>query len=561
MQTESKKLGETLVKRKIITPEQLEKALELQQDSGQRVDKVLVEQGTVTPADMATAVSLYLGIPFINLVQRKPQQQATALIPKALARKHSVLPVELVGNRLVLAMADPLDKLAYQDVQDVSGKIIEPVVAVKNDIRQWIDQNYDHSVKSKTGTEQTYGFQPRHIATPAMERIDESSVGQFIDALVSEAIQKRASDIHIEPQKDRLRIRYRIDGVLHDVKSLPLDIHPRIISRLKILAKMNITERRQPQDGHFSVKDEGNDVDVRVATYDTACGEMTVLRLLNRAFSLFELDELGFNPLTLERYEHMLEAPFGMIIVIGPTGSGKTTTLYASVNHLRRDERNILTVEDPIEYEFDGVNQGQVNVRAGLTFASSLRAMLRLDPDIIVVGEIRDRETAQMAVQIALTGRLVLSSMHANDAARALFRLLDLGVEPSLISSSVIGVVSQRIVRRVCRHCCRLTRASPEAQLTYWEEFGQKRTRFLYGTGCDFCANTGYFGRVGLFEVMLLSDEIQRMLMQGASPKEIETQAVQEGMITMRKDGMIKVKEGITTPSEVNKAVFSVQQF
>jgi len=561
MQIESRKLGETLVKRKIITPEQLEKALELQRDSGKRVDKVLVEQGTVTPADMATAISLYLGIPFIELVQRKPQRQAIALIPHALAQKYSVLPIELVGNHLVLAMADPLDKLAYRNIQDVSGKIIEPVVAAQNDIRQGIDQNYDYSVGSKTSTGQTYGAQPRQTVAPPMEKIDESSVSQFIDALVSEAIQKRASDIHIEPLKDRLRIRYRIDGVLHDVKSLPLSIHPKIISRLKILAKMNITERRQPQDGHFSLRVEDNDIDIRVATYDTACGEMTVLRLLNRAFSLFELDELGFNPLSLERYEHMLEAPFGMIIVVGPTGSGKTTTLYASINHLRRDERNILTIEDPIEYEFDGVNQGQVNLKAGLTFASGLRAMLRLDPDVIVVGEIRDKETAQMAVQIALTGRLVLSSMHANDATRALFRLLDLGVEPSLISSSVIGVVSQRIVRRICRHCCRLVRASPETQLTYWEEFGQKRARFLYGTGCDSCANTGYFGRVGLFEVMLLSDEIQRMLMHGASPKEIETQAVQEGLITMRKDGMIKVREGITTPSEVTKAVFSIQQF
>jgi len=558
MSVESKKLGEILVERELITREQLEKAVKLQRKDGRGLGDILVEQELVTPDDLIMATSLCLGVPLIDLNEQKPQPQAIALIPQALARKYNILPLDIVDNCLVLVMANPEDSLAYQDVQDVAGKIVEPVMAAPDDIRKAIDKNYKHTGKITAEIQELAGVHTPQTVEEPLEKIADSPLARVINLIISEAVKDRASDILIEPQKDRICVRCRIDGVLHEVRSLPLSVHPLIISRLKLVAKMNIAVQKRPQDGHFSAKVEGQDIDIRVATYRTAWGEMAALRLLNRAFTFLELNELGFNSWSLGRYQHLLEAPFGMLLVVGPTGSGKTTTLYASINRLKKKERNILTVEDPIEYEFDSVNQGQVNPKAGLTFASGLRAMLRLDPDVIVVGEIRDRETAQMGIQAALTGRLVLSSMHANDTARAFFRLMDLGIEPSLISSSVVGIVAQRIVRRVCPSCCAPSQLAPNEQTFYEEEMGEVLDHFQHGEGCDFCSNTGYIGRVGLFEVMLVSDKIQRMLVKGATPQQIEAQAIKEGMIPMRRDGMMKVKEGITTPSEVLKSVFSI---
>lgn len=559
MSVEPKQLGEVLIERELITTEQLNEALELQRKNGGRgVGDILAEQGLVTQDDLVTATSLCLGIPLIDLNRQKPQHKAIGLIPSALARKYNVLPLDIVDNCLVLVMAHPEDSRAYHDIQEVAGKIVEPVMAAPDDIRQAIDKNYGQTVKIADDIQEMAGAHAQETVEEPLEKVGDSPLARVVNMLVSEAVQDRASDIHIEPQKERVRIRYRIDGVLQEVRSLPLSIHPIVISRLKILGKMNIAEQRRPQDGHFSMKVGDQDIDIRVATYRTACGEMAVLRLLNRAFTFYELPELGFNPWSLGMYQHLLEAPFGMLLVVGPTGSGKTTTLYASINRLKQDERNILTIEDPIEYEFDDVNQGQVNIKAGLTFANGLRAMLRLDPDIIVVGEIRDSETAQMAIQAALTGRLVISSMHANDASRAFARLMDLGIEPSLISSSIVGVIAQRIVRRVCPHCRAPSEPTPNEQAVYEEEMNEALESFQHGAGCNSCANTGYLGRIGLFEVMLVSDKIQRMLAKGTTPQQIETQAIKEGMVSMRKDGMMKVKEGLTTPSEVLKSVFSL---
>jgi len=354
-----------------------------------------------------------------------------------------------------------------------------------------------------------------------------------------------------------LRVRYRIDGTLHDMMSLPLSIHRALVSRVKILANMNIADHLRAQDGQFSTHAKGRDIDVRVATAPTVNGEIAVLRLLDKSTATLGLSELGLLPDSLAKYESMLKIPYGMILNSGPTGAGKTTTLYASINSLDALGSNIVTIEDPAEYRFEDINQIQVNPQAGITFAAGLRFILRLDPDVILVGEIRDAETANIAVQAALTGHLMLSSIHANDTVGVLFRLLDLGVEPFLIASSVVGILAQRLVRRICPDCNRLIEAPIVEQLTYEKETGEKRTKFLYGTGCKACAYTGYLGRTAMFEILSMSDNIRRLLIGGATVSEFRQQAMKEGMTTMMNDGMRKVKMGITTPFEVLRNAYS----
>jgi general secretion pathway protein E len=364
--------------------------------------------------------------------------------------------------------------------------------------------------------------------------------------------------VHIEPQEDRLRIRYRIDGILHDMFSFPLSIHSPLVSRVKILSEMDISEQRRPQDGQFSVKVGGNGIDIRTATMETPYGERVTLRILDKSLALFTLAELGFQSDVLKKYQAMLKSPHGMILAGGPTGSGKTTTLYASINELDRNERNIMTIEDPIEYSFMDINQAQVNAKAGITFASGLRAIMRHDPDVILVGEIRDKDTVNTAIQAALTGHLVLSSIHANDAVGVLFRLMDLDAEPASISTTLIGIVAQRMVRRICTNCRAPYHPTEEELEAFHQEMGDEDVTFYHGMGCNLCANTGYRGRTGIFEFLVMSESIRRMLRSEARTGEIKAQAISEGMLTMKRDGMRKVKDGITTISEVMRSVFSI---
>ena len=376
--------------------------------------------------------------------------------------------------------------------------------------------------------------------------------------MLSQAVRDRASDIHIEPQENELRIRFRIDGILHDARNLPLSIHGALISRIKVLSGLNIAERRRPQDGQFFTSVEGKDIDIRVATVDTLYGEKMELRILDKALIRYTLTELGFGSENLVKHKRMLDTPYGMILISGPTGSGKTTTLYASINDLHSSDRNIITIEDPVEYRFPGITPIQVNSQAGITFSSGLRAVLRLDPDIIMVGEIRDRETAEIAIQAALTGHLVLSSIHANDSVGVLYRLMDLGVEPFLICSALIGVVAQRMVRRICHQCRVRVGGTVEEVAAYRQEMGEEIGEFYSGEGCHLCGRTGYSGRITVQELLMVSDEIRRMLLGGAGASDIRARALAEGMISMRRDGMGKVKESITTPSEVLRNVYSI---
>jgi len=552
-----KSLGEMLIEQNLISLEQLDNALELQRRQGGRLSEILVNQGLIKAEELAAVLSVQLNVPLIDLKRHMIQPNALKLIPEDMARRHTLIPLDVVGDSLIVVMADPEDIRTIEDIKAQAKVRVEVALGIPSDIERAIDLNYRSSGEIQ---KQVSRFAPPVVeeAEVTSDLIARTPIAQTLDLLITQAVRDRASDVHIEPREDRLQIRYRIDGILHDTFSLPLSAHTPLVSRVKILADMNIAEQRRPQDGQFSIKVGDRDVDIRAATLETACGERVSLRILDKSLSLFTLPELGLLPETLRKYQAMLKCPFGMILVGGPTGSGKTTTLYASINQLGENERNILTIEDPIEYRFIDINQTQVNTKAGITFAGGLRAIMRHDPDIILVGEIRDKDTATTAVQAALTGHLVLSSIHANDAVSVLFRLLDLGTEPYLISSTLVGIVAQRMIRRICTHCRAPYQPSIEEQIAYEEEMKQLPVTFYGGAGCNLCANTGYRGRTGLFELLLMSEEIRRMLLSNASAGDIRAQALKEGMITMKRDGMMKVKEGITSVNEVMRSVFSI---
>jgi general secretion pathway protein E len=485
------------------------------------------------------------------------QPEAMQLIPEVMARRYNAIPLVISGNTLEVAMADPTDIFALETFAALCRMRIKPVAADAQEIREAIDFNY-----------KGYGEIEKQISRVSIpsdvseERLaitadTDAPLAQALNLIIEEAVKARASDIHIEPEEDRLRVRYRIDGTLQDMMSLPLNIHLALVSRIKILSDLNIADRHRPQDGQFTAQAKGRQIDIRVATAPTVNGEMAELRLLDKSVATLKLSELGMLPDSLEKYENMLKVPYGMILTSGPTGAGKTTTLYASINSLDCLERNIITIEDPAEYRFKDINQIQVNPQAGITFATGLRSILRLDPDVIMVGEIRDAETADIAIQAALTGHLMLSSVHASDSTGVLSRLTDLDVEPFLIASAVIGVVAQRMVRRICPDCGHLIEAPLVEQIAYEKETGEKRTEFLYGTGCKSCAYTGYRGRVGIFEILTMNDTIRTMIVQRTSSTQIRAQALKDGMVTMMNDGMRKVKAGITTPSEVLRNAYS----
>jgi general secretion pathway protein E len=555
-----RKLGEILVDADLLTVEQLEQAAEEAGRLQIGLLAYLLDEGMVSPEDAAMALSLEINLPIIDLKRHAVQPEALSLVPEEYARQHELIPIDVVGDALVVVMADPTNITVQEDLRARAKKVIQPAVGIPADIREAINQCY----RSSDEIDEQVGRVTPPAAEPGVEkalppgRAVHAPIVRTVELLIAQAVRDQASDVHLEPREDSLRVRYRIDGVLHEMQTLPMGVHLSLVSRLKVMAGMNIAERRRPQDGQFSVHIDDKEINFRVSTSDSTHGETMVLRVLDKSLSLIALEDLGFLPETLERYSQMLQTPFGMILVGGPTGSGKTTTLYASVNQLDQKGRKIVTIEDPVEYHFDDITQIQVNRQADITFASGLRAIMRLDPDVIVVGEVRDSETAGMAIQAALTGHLVLSSIHANDPVGILFRLIDLGVEPSLISSAPVGMVSQRLVRRVCPHCRTPSDVPPEEQAAYAEELGERPEQLYYGAGCNFCANTGYVGRTGVFEVLMLSEELRGMLLKGASSQEMKTRAISEGMITMRRAGMLKVQEGITTPHEVIRNVFSI---
>lgn len=559
-----KRLGQMLVEAGLLSEQDVNEAYVEAQAAGVRMGEYVVQKGLVTAEALALTLSTQLGIPFLDLLRQDIQPEAAALIPADVCRENILIPIETDGRSLLVVMSDPGNVQLIEELRSLTGYEIRAAVGIPDEIRRAINIRYRASseIEREIGLAMPSQSQAETTAQAQREDLDiqisQAPIVRTADLLLTQAVRDRASDIHLEPESDCLRVRLRIDGVLHETMRLPRDIHAPLVSRFKVMAGMNIAEKRRPQDGQISTEVEGKRIDLRAATSDSVHGEFMVLRVLDKSVSLMSLRELGFSPVALERHIRLLRSPFGMVLVSGPTGSGKTTTLYASVNMLNDAERHIVTIEDPVEYQFDGINQIQVNEKADITFATGLRSIMRLDPDVILVGEIRDSETARIASQSALTGHLVLSSIHANDAVGVLMRLADLEIEQFLIASSLIGVVAQRMVRRVCTYCAVEEKPGVDEQAIYESEMGESLDTIRRGPGCNLCAETGFLGRVGVYEVLLMNEEIRRLLLSQASASAIREQAIADGMVTLRRDGMMKVKQGIVTPTEILRSVYSI---
>ena len=552
---QEKRLGELLLESGLLTAEQLEAALAEQKRQRRPLGQILLAQGLVDEKALAGVLSLHFNVPQVDFSRTRIESQALALISESYAREHIILPIRLDKDELELATVDPGDLALFAELKVLTRKRIKPVLGVRSQIEHAITQAY----KLRTGVDRNVrSFEETRRPTVATRRLAEGKqdapVVQIVDLIIAQGAEERASDIHIEPQQDHLRVRFRIDGVLHDATRLPATLAAPIASRVKLLANLDIVDRRHSQDGQIQTTVDGRPLDIRVGTIETIWGEKVVLRLLERSRSILGLDTLGFSRAALLTFRALVRSPYGMILVTGPTGSGKTTTLYAALNELDRMEQNIMTIEDPVEYTFQGVNQIQINRLAGITFANGLRAILRQDPDAILVGEIRDKETAEISVQSALTGHLVLSSLHATDAVGAIYRFLEMGIESFMVTSAVTGVLAQRLVRRICPECSVLYEP-PTEELEFYRAMGGQGQIFHRGNGCAFCAHTGFHGRIGVFEVLRMSDSIKRELVRDAPPEALRERAIAEGLTTLRSAGLARIDEGLTTIAEVMRSV------
>ncbi len=532
------------------------------QDAGddRRLGRILIDQGWLNAESLATALSIHLNLPFIDLSRQSVNPELLNLIPEQTARRYKLIPIEIQNGALSMVMEDPTDINVLEEISALTGMNIKPAVAVGQDIERAIDIYYksNQEIEREVAEFSEIGDDGFAVAELESDITIEDPIVRAVDMILEQAVRDRASDIHIIPDHDAVRVRYRVDGVLRDALSLPPNSHNQLISRMKVLADMNIAERRRPQDGQFSKRIDQEETFFRVATIDSTNGETVSIRILGRSEFILDLDGLGMQDDTISRFRNIIKSPFGMVLVAGPTGSGKTTTLYAALNQLDRKHHNIVTIEDPVEYNFQGINQIQVNRAADITFASGLRGVMRLDPDKIMVGEIRDQETARAAIQAALTGHLVLSCIHANDAVGTLFRLLHLGSDRYLINSSVIGMVSQRLIRLSCPHCSEEAMPGENEARAFESVTGEKLTSYQKGTGCTYCQGSGYLGRTGVFELLVVTNEIRQMFAEKAGVNEIKSKAVQQGMQPMLQDGMLKVKQGKTTPAEVMRNVYSL---
>jgi len=538
----NQRLGEILLERGKIEVEDIERALELQLERGDKIGKILVDMGTVAHRDVLAALSDQLDVPLVAVDGAPPSAPEIEGLSNRFLRQCRAIPVALADNVLTIAMADPLDFETIAAVRSFSGLQVRSALAAEQEILDAIDRNYGESEQRTyaEGDDEQAGADLEHLRDMA----SEAPVIRLVNAMIAEAIEKRASDIHIEPFEKEFRVRFRVDGVLFNQEPPPRELKAAIISRLKLMAKLNIAERRLPQDGRIKIKVVGREVDLRVSTLPTLYGESVVMRLLDRsAGDFYDLRRLGFDEHMLERMEHFTSLPHGIFLVTGPTGSGKSTTLYSALKRINLPDKKIITIEDPVEYQMDGINQIHVNPQIGLTFASGLRHIVRQDPDVIMVGEIRDRETADVAIRAALTGHLVFSTLHTNDAPSAITRLTDMGVENYLITSSLVAVLAQRLVRVICPHCKQPngTVLSPEGEsVLTWR-----------GAGCPECNGRGYTSRVGIFEMMDVTDEIRKLIMKNADAGVLTRTARKNGMRNLREDGWRKIEDGVTTVEEV----------
>lgn len=547
------RIGDILIGANLVSQEQLESALAEQKFSGKRLGRILIDMGVIAEHQLAEVLAKQKNLPLINLAEYEINIAAATSIQEQVARRHRVIPINYEDEKLVLAMANPLDVHAIDDVRVLTHRQVLPVVSTESDIVNAINRYLRGSVEQAV----------RSVTVDAEEELGEEELTQedseapvvkIVDSIVAEAVAREASDVHIEPQEKDFRVRYRIDGVLHEIMTMPKSIQAGIVSRFKIMSNMDIAEHRVPQDGRCSLVINGTGVDFRLASLPSVYGENITMRILDTARALFKLEELGFMPQTLDKYRRSYIKPYGTILVTGPTGSGKSTTLYATLNVLNSHEKKIITVEDPVEYRLPGITQIQINNHAGLTFAKGLRSIVRSDPDIIMVGEIRDLETAKIAIESALTGHLVLSTLHTNDAPSALTRLVEMGLEPFLVTSAVDCVLAQRLARKLCAYC-KEPFTPPREMLAEAGIVSEGEVTLYRAKGCSRCFNTGYKGRIGVYEVMLMSANIEMLCIERRSSDEIKAAAMREGMKTLRDDGLEKVKQGITSLEEMLRVV------
>lgn len=537
------RIGEMLLARGVVTGEDLDRALELQKERGEKIGRILVDSGFCANRDVLLALSEQLGVRLITIEGPPAVSPETEKLSPRFLRQFRCLPVALQDSSLTLAMADPLDYETLAAVHSFTGLRVDPVLAPEQEIVDAVDRYYGETARANQDFD-TEGGQAAEDLEHLRDMASEAPVIRLVNAMIAQAVEKRASDIHIEPFEKDFRIRYRIDGVLYSQEQPPKELKAAIISRLKLMARLNIAERRLPQDGRIKIKTLGREVDLRVSTLPTLYGESVVMRLLDRsAGDFYDLRRLGFDGRMLKRIEYFTSLPHGIFLVTGPTGSGKSTTLYSALKRINQPDKKIITIEDPVEYQMDGINQIHVNNQIGLTFAAGIRHIVRQDPDVIMIGEIRDRETADIAIRAALTGHFVYSTLHTNDAPSAITRLSDMGVENFLMSSSLVAVLAQRLVRTICKHC----RVMDGHRIT---PYGEAIETFR-GRGCDACFQTGFTGRVGIFELMELNDEIRKKIMMGADAVDLTTSAKGNGMRPLREDGWMKVQEGVTTAEEV----------
>jgi type IV pilus assembly protein PilB len=522
--------------------------------------KALVDKGIVTEVQLASARAAQAELPFVELLEFPVDRTAVSLVPAAMCRRYQILPIGIIGDILTLAMVDPGDVFAIDDVRAAARMQIRPVVAAPSDLRQAIDRYHraDGELSDLTSAlEEESGTAEVVVAGVGDAMEDDAPIVRFVNLLISQGIQDKASDIHIEPGEREVHVRYRIDGVLHQMQSAPKAIQNGVISRLKIMSEIDIAERRKPQDGRMSVTHGGRKIDLRVATLPTVWGEKVVMRILDTSSTTVSMDNLALLPRNLAAYRSSYTKPYGMILVTGPTGSGKSTTLYTTLGAVAKPEINVITVEDPVEYRMPGINQVQVNAKAGLTFASALRSILRSDPDVVLIGEIRDHETAQIAIEASLTGHLVLSTLHTNDAPSAITRLTEMDIEPFLVGSALDCVVAQRLARRLCDRCKAPYQHDPEqlAALRFAFDPNRPPPTLYHPVGCTNCSNTGYRGRIALHEVMLVTEQIERLAVARASSAEIGKVAMEQGLIPLRWDGWAKVQMGLTSVEEIMRVV------
>jgi type IV pilus assembly protein PilB len=557
---EANQLGALLLERNLLNREQLDAALDEQTRTRKSLGRVLIEQGVVGEDDLVSTLAAQIGLEFVELDDESIDPTAVATVSAALARRYQALPIRWEDGRLVVAMADPSNVFALDDIRTITGAEVRTVVATRTAIVEAIDRHHrlDGDVEDISAQASADATDEDDLSR-VKEVVEDAPIVKLVNLLITQAVQERASDIHIEPTERDVRIRYRIDGVLHEKMRSPKNIQSGLISRLKIMADINIAERRIPQDGRISMKVGGRGIDLRVATLPTVYGEKVVMRILDKGQAVLHLEELGFLPETEDRYEAAYRKPYGTILVTGPTGSGKSTTLYATLNILNEVSRNIITIEDPVEYRLAGISQMQINPKAGLSFAAALRSILRADPDVLLVGEIRDRDTATIAIEAALTGHLVLTTLHTNDATSTPLRLVEMGVEPFLVTSALDCVLAQRLARKLCDRCKEAYQPS-EAELMEagWpmEQIDGNDWPVLHRpVGCGQCGKTGYRGRFALHEVMAISEEIEKLIIERRSTDDIKKVAVMEGMIPLRADGLRKVGLGYTALEEIFRVV------